>query len=163
MDIYLKDVCEHDLERLFAFQYDPIANKMADVPSREREAFYQHWQQNIFANKHSLAKGIWQNNLLVGHLVSWVNADLTTPNEPEIRLIGYWIGREYWGKGIATQALALFLKQSITGPVFAYIDGQNQGSLRVAQANGFVNVTAQYPSLYIKESLLIFKRDSVKS
>ncbi|MGI2176092.1 GNAT family N-acetyltransferase [Shewanella ulleungensis] len=162
MNIYLKDVSEQDLSLLFEFQNDPIANNMADVPAREREAFYQHWQQNIFANDQGIAIGIWHNNLLVGHLVSWVNLELATPDEPEVRLIGYWIGRKYWGQGIATQALKLFLQQYITSPVYAYIDAQNQGSLKVAQANGFVDVTPQYPSLFTKDNLLIFKRDSLK-
>ncbi|MDD8061209.1 MULTISPECIES: GNAT family N-acetyltransferase [Shewanella] len=159
MNIYLKDVSEQDLSLLFDFQNDPIANKMADVPAREREAFYQHWQQNIFSNQHSMAIGIWHNNLLVGHLVSWVNLELATVDEPEVRLIGYWIGREYWGQGIATNALKMFLQHYIKSPVYAYIDAQNQGSLKVAQANGFVNVTPQYPSLFTKDNLLIFKRE----
>ena len=159
MDIYLKDISEQDLSLLFDFQNDPIANKMADVPARTREAFYQHWQQNIFANQHSMAIGIWYNKMLVGHLVSWVNLELATIDEPEVRLIGYWIGREYWGQGIATHALRMFLQHYIKSPVYAYIDAQNQGSLKVVQANGFVEVTSQYPSLLIQDNLLIFKRE----
>ncbi len=159
MNIYLKDVSEQDLSLLFEFQNDPIANNMADVPAREQAAFYRHWQQNIFANDQAIAIGIWHDNVLVGHLVSWINDELATENEPEVRLIGYWIGRKYWGQGIATQALKLFLQQYITSPVYAYIDTQNQGSLKVAQANGFVDVTPQYPSLFTKDNLLIFKRE----
>ena len=38
---------------------------------------------------------------VVGNIVSW--------DQSGDREIGYWIGRDHWGRGIATEALALFL------------------------------------------------------
>ena len=35
------------------------------------------------------------------------------------RLVGYWIGRQYWGRGVATQALARFVARDPELP-FAY-------------------------------------------
>ena len=160
MNIYLHPVTEADLAILFEFEHDPIASKMADFPSRKREKFYQHWQKNIFANQQAVALGIWQNNVLVGNVLSWINDELATENEPEVRLMGYWIGRKYWGQGIATQAVKIFLQHYISSPVYAYIDEHNQGSLKVAQSNGFVDVTEQYTSLFRKDNLRIFKRDN---
>jgi RimJ/RimL family protein N-acetyltransferase len=78
-----------------------------------------------------------------------------------MRLVGYWIGREHWGKGIATKAVEMFLKQFISSPVFAYINKQNEGSVAVAYANGFFDVTAQYPQLISKDSLRLFRRGNV--
>ncbi|QDE30020.1 GNAT family N-acetyltransferase [Shewanella polaris] len=161
MNIYLRPITEADLAILFEFEHDPIANKMADFPAREREAFYQHWQQKIFADEQAMAQGIWLDNVLVGNVLSWVNDELATEVEPEVRLMGYWIGREYWGQGIATNAVKMFLQQYISSPVYAYIDEHNQGSLRVAQSNGFVDVTAQYVSLFSKDNLRIFKRGHI--
>jgi len=52
-------------------------------------------------------------------------------------LIGYWIGREYWGRGIATRALALFLKYVPTRPLFAFVATHNVGSAKVLMKCGF--------------------------
>ena len=52
--------------------------------------------------------------------------------------IGYWIGKEFWGKGITTRALQLFLKQIITRPLYARVAKDNIGSTRVLRKNGFL-------------------------
>lgn len=52
-------------------------------------------------------------------------------------LIGYWIGREYWGQGIATRALALFLDHVTTRPLFALVATHNVGSAKVLMKCGF--------------------------
>ena len=44
-------------------------------------------------------------------------------------LVGYWIGREYWGKGVASRALALFLMEVDERPLHAYVATHNAGSL----------------------------------
>ena len=37
------------------------------------------------------------------------------------RLVGYWIGREFWGKGLATKALAELLAEVTARPLHAYV------------------------------------------
>jgi RimJ/RimL family protein N-acetyltransferase len=76
-------------------------------------------------------------------------------------LVGFWLGRQYLQQDIATYALSIFLQQCICSPVFAYIDKQNQGSVAVAYANGFFDVTAQYPQLISKDNLRLFRRGNV--
>ena len=51
--------------------------------------------------------------------------------------ITYWLGRDYWGKGIATQALALFLGEVDTRPIHARVAKDNIGSKRVLEKCGF--------------------------
>ncbi len=51
--------------------------------------------------------------------------------------MGYWLGREYWGKGIATRALSLFLDQVTARPLYAYVAKHNLASIRVLQKCGF--------------------------
>ena len=162
MNIKLKAVKDDDLATLFDFQNDPIANQMADFPARSNEDFITHWKQNIFANSASITQSIWFNDQLVGHLVSWIDQNKSIQDDGAgIRLIGYWIGREFWGQGIATQALKLFLKQYISSPVYAYIDKHNMGSLKVVEYNGFVDISAEYPQLISKANLLLFRLMSV--
>ena len=52
--------------------------------------------------------------------------------------MGYWIGKEYWGKGVATQALAQFLEDVKTRPLYAHVAKHNIASRRVLEKCGFV-------------------------
>lgn len=54
------------------------------------------------------------------------------------REIGYWIGKEYWGRGIATEALAAFLLLETRRPLLAYAARDNVASIRVLEKCGFV-------------------------
>jgi RimJ/RimL family protein N-acetyltransferase len=53
------------------------------------------------------------------------------------REVSYWIGREYWGQGIATQALAQFLDTLETHPLYARAAKDNIASIRVLEKCGF--------------------------
>ena len=54
-----------------------------------------------------------------------------------VRLVGYWIGKEYWGKGVATRALAAFLHLVTERPLHAHVAKHNVGSIRVLEKCGF--------------------------
>jgi RimJ/RimL family protein N-acetyltransferase len=48
--------------------------------------------------------------------------------------VGYWIGREYWGKGVATEALSQFLAHAeVRRPLHAAVAKHNVGSIRVLE------------------------------
>ena len=53
------------------------------------------------------------------------------------REVGYWIGRDHWGKGVATQALSAFLRLDDTRPLFARVASHNAPSIRVLEKCGF--------------------------
>jgi RimJ/RimL family protein N-acetyltransferase len=53
------------------------------------------------------------------------------------REVGYWLGREFWGRGIATEALSQFLGVVKTRPLFAHVAKHNHGSRRVLEKCGF--------------------------
>ena len=52
--------------------------------------------------------------------------------------VGYWIGRDHWGRGYATRALAQLLLEMLERPLFAHVADGNVGSRRVLERNGFV-------------------------
>ena len=52
--------------------------------------------------------------------------------------MGYWLGRDFWGRGVATEALCLYLAVERTRPLVARVAPQNAASLRVLQKCGFV-------------------------
>ena len=126
--ILLRDVIESDLPIFFEQQMDPVANQMAAFPARDREAFMAHWTK-ILADESNILKTILYDAQVAGNIVSW--------EQSGAREVGYWLGREYWGKGIATRALAAFLEQVTARPLHAYVAKHNLASIRVLQKCGF--------------------------
>ncbi len=127
-DVRLRDVVEGDLPIFFEHQLDPLATKMAAFPSRDEAAFMAHWA-NTLADERILKQTILADGQVAGNIVSF--------EQSGEREVGYWIGREYWGRGVATKALAAFLSYERTRPLYAYAAKENVGSLRVLQKCGF--------------------------
>jgi RimJ/RimL family protein N-acetyltransferase len=56
--------------------------------------------------------------------------------------VSYWLGKEFWGRGIATQALKEFLAQVDTRrPMYARVAKDNLASRRVLEKCGFVIIS----------------------
>ena len=126
--VLLREVIPSDLPIFFEHQIYPQANAMADFPARDREAFMAHWEK-IMADDANLLRTIVFSDQVAGNIVSFF--------QESQREVGYWIGKEYWGKGIATQALAKFLELEKTRPLFAYVAKHNAASRRVLEKCGF--------------------------
>lgn len=124
----IRPVTEGDFRVLFDQQNDPLANEMAVFPARDRVAFQAHWRK-ILADSTVVARAILDNGRVAGNVGVWGPA--------EERLVGYWIGREYWGKGIATRGLALLLSELPERPLHAHVAKTNVGSVRVLEKCGF--------------------------
>lgn len=133
--VTLRDVTESDLPIFYAQQLNPDATRMAAFPARDQEAFMQHWTTNVLANSTGLVRTVVADGQVVGNIVSYVS--------PEVgREVGYWLGSDYWGKGIATQALRQFLQIDTVRPLYAHVAKHNLGSRRVLEKCGFVVVGA---------------------
>jgi len=128
----LRDVEEADLPIFFEHQREPDANRMAAFPARERDAFFAHWREKVLGNESNRKKTIVVGDEVVGYVSSW--------EQDGKRLVAYWIGRAYWGRGIATSALMEFLAHETTRPLHAFVAAQNVGSIRVLERCGFRRV-----------------------
>ena len=137
-DIHLRDVIEADLPILCAQQLDPDATRMAAFPAREPEAFMAHWRVKVLGDARNRSQTILFDGQVAGHIGSFVQG--------ERRLIGYWLGKEYWGRGIATRALSEFLLQETQRPLYAQVAKHNVGSIRVLEKCGFTHVGAEVPA-----------------
>jgi RimJ/RimL family protein N-acetyltransferase len=138
-NIRIRDVTESDLPILFEQQLDPEATAMAAFPSRDRDAFMAHWAK-IMAGESNILKTIVFDGQVAGNIVGWESS-----GEWEV---GYWIGKEYWGKGIATKALFLFLDLLMTRPLYAHVAKHNIASRRVLEKCGF-KVIREEPEEFI--------------
>ena len=127
-NVQLRDVLESDLPIFFEQQLEPEAAQMAAFPARNREAFMTHWNR-IMADESVLIKTILFDGNVAGNIVSFIQLGE--------REVGYWLGKDYWGKGIATQALEQFLRLIETRPLYAHVAKHNIGSRRVLEKCGF--------------------------
>jgi RimJ/RimL family protein N-acetyltransferase len=134
----IRDVTEADLPIFFEQQRDPEATEMAKFPARDRETFMAHWRENILANDEGTAKTILCDGEVAGNILVF--------NRGGKRLVGYWIGREFWGKGLATTALAELLAEETTRPLHAWVATSNVGSVRVLEKCGFTFVSYETES-----------------
>lgn len=128
-EIRLRNIRPDDLPIFFEHQLDADATRMAGFPSRDRAAFDAHWANNIFGNSTAVTRTILLDGEVAGNIGSWQQDDL--------RLVGYWIGKEYWGRGVATEALALFLRIVTSRPLYAHVVKHNVASIRVLEKCGF--------------------------
>jgi RimJ/RimL family protein N-acetyltransferase len=135
MLVELRETVEDDLPILFRNQADPGASAMAAFPSRDWEAFVAH-QAKIGANPDMLQRTVVVDGEVAGDIGSW-------PDEAD-RNVGYWIGRDFWGRGVATAALRAFLELETTRPLTAHVAVHNLGSRRVLEKCGFVVVREQH-------------------
>jgi len=130
--IFLRDIIDDDLDILFRNQLDPEANHMAAFTSKDptdRGAFNAHWKK-ILADATTINKTIIFDGEVVGSISSFYD-----DGRPEIT---YWLGREYWGKGLATMALQEFLANvNTTRPMYARVAKDNLQSRRVLEKCGF--------------------------
>lgn len=131
VNVQLREVTDADLPTLFAQQRDPEANRMAAFPPRDADAFREHWAK-VRADPTCLVKVIVADGELAGNIGSFTSEGK--------RLVGYWIGRAFWGRGIASAALAAFLDEVRERPLHAFVAVQNAGSARVLEKCGFVRV-----------------------
>ena len=76
-----------------------------------------------------LARVIVVDDDVAGTIGSW--------GDPGEREVTYWIGRSYWGKGIATDALNAFLAVDRSRPLHARVASDNVASRRVLEKCGF--------------------------
>jgi RimJ/RimL family protein N-acetyltransferase len=133
--IQLRDVEADDLPLFFEHQRDPIAVAMVAFRSRDRAAFDLHWAK-LLADDSLLKKTVVVDGEVAGNIGSWTSEDK--------REVGYWIDRAFWGRGVATEALAAFLPLEPTRPLYAGVAKHNLASIRVLQKCGFT-VTGTEP------------------
>ncbi len=127
-DLCLRGVEDEDLAVFFEQQLDPEATRMAAFRSRDREAFAAHWAK-VRADPNATVRTVVYQGKVAGSIFAWHDAG-------EVR-VGYWHGREFWGKGVASAALAQFLKVLEGRPLHARVAKHNAASVRVLQKCGF--------------------------
>ena len=127
-EVQLRNVEDRDLEVFFDHQADPQAVEMAAFPARDKEQFAAHWAK-VRADDANVLRTIVADGLVAGNIGSW--------QQDGQQFLGYWVGREFWGRGVGTQALALLVDEVSVRPLYAHVVAHNVGSIRVLEKVGF--------------------------
>jgi len=77
------------------------------------------------------------NNLLFVGSIGLKNIDLVNKKAN----LGYWIGEQYWNRGIATECVRLMIDYALSyqlalNEISAYVFPENEASIRVLEKNG---------------------------
>jgi RimJ/RimL family protein N-acetyltransferase len=128
--VWLRPTTPADADVLFAHQADPVASAMAGFPSRDRQAYDAHWSA-VAADAGNVRNTVLVGDQVAGSMMCW--------GPPQSREIGYWIGRDFWGRHVATDALRLFVTEVVTErPLHGYVVRWNVASQKVLLSCGFV-------------------------
>jgi RimJ/RimL family protein N-acetyltransferase len=130
--LLLREVIAEDVAVFFEHYAEPDAIWMAGFVSEDptdRDAFFARWER-IMADPTVTIRTIDRAGTVLGHVLSYEIEGRTE--------VSYWIGREFWGRGIASRALEDFLTRVNTArPMYARVACDNEGSRRVLEKCGF--------------------------
>lgn len=130
-EIGLRAVRDDDLDAIYDQMRDPEAVRMAAFTAEDpddRVAFDAHLVR-IRTAPDILLRAITVDGELAGTIASFV-----VDGDTEIT---YWLDRSWWGRGIATRAVELFLDLVPVRPITARAASDNSGSLAVLRKTGF--------------------------
>ncbi|CAD5244764.1 Ribosomal protein-serine acetyltransferase RimL homolog [Thermococcus camini] len=130
---------KEDMEKIWMWNNDrEVVRTLADPSDVSTLEEWHRWYENLSLKKSSkrafaiLNEG---NNLVGTVIVSRIDLRNGTAE------IGYFLGREHWGKGYATEAVRLTLEYCFRylnlRKVYAKTYENNTASIRVLEKNGF--------------------------
>ncbi|MEZ4388936.1 MAG: GNAT family protein [Candidatus Krumholzibacteriia bacterium] len=129
--VRLREVTDADLDVFYIHQCDAGACLMAAFTSpdpTDRDAFDAHWRK-VRGEPGITARTILCGDVVAGHIASF--------HRGADREVTYWLGRECWGRGVATRALTAYLAVETARPLHGRVAADNLGSQRVLEKCGF--------------------------
>ncbi len=120
-----------DLDILFDYQADDEAGYMAAFVSntwKDRDAYIAKWEKFLMDDSIN-SWTILHNGAIAGSIGTWVM-------DGEIQ-ITYGIGKQFWGRGLATTAIELFLMDMDTRPLYGRAASDNIRSIKILEKAGF--------------------------
>lgn len=135
VDISLRPLTEADIPTLFEIQLDEEAQRLAAFvdpeAARDADAFARKYRR-ILADDATVNRIVEVDGEAIGSVAVF-------PMEGDIELT-YWIRKDWWGRGVATAAVAALLTEVKHRPIHARAVADNTGSVRVLERNGFARI-----------------------
>ena len=137
MNLSLRPIEKGDIETIAALANDrDIARMALLLPYPYTVSDARTWLDYISKTEKEHVFAILSGKKLIG-VIGLVN-------EPEHKRaeLGYWLGKEYWGKGFMTGAVQMMLGYAFgvlkVNKVYASVFADNEASQKVLKNNGFV-------------------------
>jgi len=158
MSVTLRPIEQVDLPVFFEHQQHKPAQFMAAFVHEDmtdRKQFEAHWAK-LMSSDTVLKYSVEVDGKLVGHIMSF---EMVGDRE-----ITCWIDHHYWGKGIATAAIELFIEIESTRPLHGRAAKDNIASIRSMEKCGFVLVAHERGFAHgrgkeIDEVVMVLKAD----
>ncbi len=128
-EVRLRDVVQGDLETFWQQEQDPEATRRSRFAPREHDRFMTHWATKVLGEPTVFVQAVEVDGELAGNIVAWW--------QEEKRYLGYWLGREFWGRGVGSAALGLFLEREKARPLYADPFIGNTASVKLLERHGF--------------------------
>lgn len=133
-DIKLRPSVVEDINNFFEYQLDQEANYLAAFTAKDpfnKEAYLEKYTR-LLHNPTVNMQTIVADNTVIGTVTKF-----EIDNEAEV---AFWIDKPFWGQGVASRALKMFLDIEKKRPVFGHVAFDNFGSQKVLEKCGFVKV-----------------------
>ncbi|HZS45392.1 MAG TPA: GNAT family protein [Blastocatellia bacterium] len=140
---YLSSIQRDDKEALIEhLKAKEIYERTALIPYPYSEADADWWiNTRLEARKNLEREVVFGIRNPDGHLIGAIGAQLEEIGLHHRAEFGYWLAKPYWGQGITTDAVRVFIRYAfselklskLTADVFAF----NTASARVLEKNGF--------------------------
>lgn len=132
--IKLKPSTVDDLLYFFEYQLDEEANYMAAFTAKDPtdKTSYLEKYATLLRNPTVNMQTIYSGNSVIGTVTKFEINDVAE--------VAFWIDKAQWGKGVASQALKMFLKIESKRPIYGHTAFDNIGSQKVLENGGFIKI-----------------------
>ena len=134
MNIELRQFKLEDAARIANLVGDKdVSRWTSNIPHPYSKHDAIEWITHTASNTQRKPNAVELDGTLVGCVSYW-------PHQPNGYEVGYWVGKDYWGKGICTEALKRLMAIDdfpAQDDVYAKVMEQNVGSQRVLEKCGF--------------------------
>jgi [ribosomal protein S5]-alanine N-acetyltransferase len=135
--ITLRETQINDFNALFTFQSDEEAGYMAAFVNenwQDKDAYLAKWSK-LLAEEAVKIRTIVLDNKVAGSVLIW-----QFMGEPQI---SYGLGKEFWNRGVATNALQQFLTIFPDRPLYGRAAFDNIASIKVLTKCGFKKINEE--------------------
>jgi [ribosomal protein S5]-alanine N-acetyltransferase len=147
--ISLRELSVNDAKSITSFMSYDIAKNLYDVPypyTLKNALDYiesSHRDFILFSALHfavDYSKSLANDPMIFVGVTSLKDIDRVNKRAS----LGYWIGQEYWCKGIATKSVQLIISYAFSElglqEIYAYVFSENKPSISVLEKNGMIKI-----------------------
>ena len=138
-DFILREWLESDAEDLYNYAKNPKIGPIAGWPPHKNVEYSLNIIKTAFSKKETYA--IVFNDVAIGCVGLLIHPDCNHYWGDGSAELGYWVGEEYWNRGIATRASKLLINHAFNDldikQIYATYRKDNTQSKRVLEKLGF--------------------------